>query len=206
MIGGLRSRIRPRRYRPACRPVARRAHGAARTHRVRRPCSSKPGETPVRESLLLQEAHLRFGAEALRRFVPIERLLVLHQLLGSGRETRDRSPVSSNTSCWLMPDPEGVGDVEDPLRAGLADLLDDVLAIAAALGRGRRCRSPTRASAFWKLSWKGATRSPSPRRPISSASSDARIGRRELLEGEARNLRDDVIDRRLERSPASRHR
>ncbi len=60
-------------------------------------------------------------------------------------------------------------------------------------------------SAFWNDSWNV--------RPIAITSPtdficvvEVRVGRRELLEREARHLRDDVVDRRLETAQASRRR
>ena len=91
----------------------------------------------------------------------------------------------------------------DPGRGSRSSRLSAIEAIGrrryrASSDSGRSCRSRAPRSAFCSDSWNV--------RPIAITSPtdficvvEARVGRREFLEREARNLDDDVVDRRLER-------
>ena len=95
-------------------------------------------------------------------------------------------------------------DVQDALRAGLADLLDDLVAVGAALGQAVDAGLQA-AQRLLEALLEGAAH----RHHLADRlhlRRQARIGGRELLEREARNLGDDVVDARLEATPAWRRR
>ncbi len=153
----------------------------------------QPRQAAIRKSLRLQIPDFLDGQA--RQRASLEGPLAGDDLLDLRQEPRiDRRLLEDLVEAHA--DPERVGDVEEPLGAGLADLLDDLLAVA----RARREAVDAGLEAAQRLLQAFLERAPH-RHHLADRlhlRRQARVGGRELLEREARDLGDDVVDRRLE--------
>ena len=163
------SRIRRRRCRRACRPGACSARGASRAPPCRWSSAGAPGggrrspsaSARAASSLVESVQRLGFQLELDRRRSPRSAPGTSGSILVSVEDFVQREALR-----------EGVADVPDAVRAGLAEFLLDHFAVLRSSRSGRRRRLPGRAAPSGTIPGR-CGRSPSPRRPTSSAWSGA---------------------------------
>ncbi len=166
---------------------ARFAHGlGVRLH--------QPGQAPVGEALLLQVAQLG-GRQAGQR-AGLDLRLGLDDVLDLGEEPR----VDVGLGVHLLErhaQAERIADVPDAVRARLADLLDDLVAIGRLLVQPVDADLQAAQRLLERLLEGAAHRHHLAHRL--HLRGQVAVGLREFLEGKARHLGDHVVDRRLER-------
>ena len=154
----------------------------------------KRGEAAIGEPVALQREHLA-GIDGLDR-TAAQALLGRDEILDLRQEPR----VDVRELVHFVerhPDAEGVGDVQDPLRTRVTHLGLDRIAIGRLLVETVDTRLEAAQGLLHGL-LEGAAHGHHLADGL-HLRREAAVGLRELLEGEPRDLRDDVVDRRLER-------
>jgi hypothetical protein len=154
-------------------------------------------QAPVRKALGLEEAQLG-GAERFER-AALQRLLQLHELFDLRQEPGvDGGFVEDFRQRHA--DAEGVAHEQDALGAGIADLVDDLVAVGFLAARALAQAVDAGLQAAQRLLealLEGAAHG----HDLADAlhlRRQVRVGGGELLEGEARDLRHHVVDAGLE--------
>ena len=130
------------------------------------------------------------------RRAPFQRLLARHQVLDLRQEPRI-DVGQAEYFCLAHAGAQGIGDVPDALRAGIAQLGFDGFAVGGLLVEPVAADFQPAQRLLQRLLEGAADRHHLAHRL--HLRGEAAVGLRKFLEGEARNLGDDVIDRRLER-------
>ena len=150
-------------------------------------------QAAVREALALEEAH--FVRAQVRELVTAHALLDQYQFLDLRQEPGvDRGLLEHFRHRHA--DAEGVAEEPDAVRSGLADLLDDLVAIGRVLVQAVGANFEAAQRLLERLLEGAADRHDLAHRL--HLRGQVVVGLRELLEREARNLGDDVVDRGLE--------
>ena len=163
-----------------------------RTHRVL-VGAYQLGDAPIRKALALEQAQF-VGAQAFQRacgdgFLDLDELLDLRKEPGvDGGFLEHLVKAHANAKC--------VAHIQNAFRACLADFLDDLIPVCAALAQAVDAGLEA-AQRLLKTFLEGAAH----RHHLAHGlhlSGEVGIGRREFLERKTRNLRDHVVDAGLE--------
>jgi len=147
------------------------------------------GQTPIGKSLGLDKAHLQ--RRQLGQRTALQRLFGRDDLLDLRQEPRvDGGLVEDFLRAHA--DAKCVGHVQQPLRAGLADLLNDLFSISAALAQAVDAGLEAAQRLLQALLESAADRHHLAHR--FHLRRQARISGRKFLECEARDLGDHVVD------------